>query len=157
MSLSEWWIDGAIATDSAGNLYATWDTQSGSSDVGWLSFSTDHGRHWSNLVRVTPDVDNAAHIVEVAGGRAGDRVRRLAHQRIAEGVLRVPARVLHHRRLADVADPRFGQPLRCAAGLAGIPSASRRCLAPECVLTWGSGVAISGQPKSEIFAATVHF
>lgn len=35
---------------------------------GWLSFSTDHGKHWSRLLRVTPDRDKAAHIREVAGG-----------------------------------------------------------------------------------------
>ena len=27
MSLSEWWIDGDIATDAGGNLYAVWDNQ----------------------------------------------------------------------------------------------------------------------------------
>ena len=27
LSLPEWWIDGDISTDTAGNLYATWDTQ----------------------------------------------------------------------------------------------------------------------------------
>ncbi len=70
MSLAEWWIDGAIGSDSAGNLYTTWDTQ-GTSDVGWLSFSTDHGKHWSHLVRVTPPAGDALHIMEVAGGSAG--------------------------------------------------------------------------------------
>ena len=29
MSLDEWWIDGTLAVDSAGNLYASWDTQAG--------------------------------------------------------------------------------------------------------------------------------
>jgi hypothetical protein len=29
--------------------------------------------------------------------------------------------------------------------------------AADVVLTWGGGVAISGQPKSEIVTATVHF
>ena len=75
MSLSEWWIDGAIGSDSAGNLYITWDSQgrskAGKVDTGWLSYSTDHGRTWSSLIRVTPDVDNATHIVQVAGGRPG--------------------------------------------------------------------------------------
>jgi hypothetical protein len=71
MSLSEWWIDGAISIDKAGNLYATWDTQNGGQDIGWLSYSTDHGRTWSPLVRVTPGTNDAVHIVEVAGGRPG--------------------------------------------------------------------------------------
>jgi hypothetical protein len=70
MSLAEWWIDGAIGSDTAGNLYVTWDTQ-GVADVGWLSYSTDHGRTWSLPIRVTPDNDNATHIVEAAGGPPG--------------------------------------------------------------------------------------
>lgn len=71
MNDSEWWIDGAISADVDGNLYVTWDTQSGGGDVGWLSFSTDHGEQWSRPQRVTPDTAGATHIVEVAGGQAG--------------------------------------------------------------------------------------
>jgi hypothetical protein len=71
LSLSEWWIDGDIGTDAAGNLYATWDTQTPQGDIGWLTFSRDGGRRWSPPVRVTPDRDNAPHIVQVAGGRPG--------------------------------------------------------------------------------------
>src|SRR5262249_22325775 len=29
LSLRTWWIDGSLSADSAGNLYATWDSQSG--------------------------------------------------------------------------------------------------------------------------------
>jgi hypothetical protein len=71
MDNSEWWIDGSISADSAGNLYVTWDTQSGGDDIGWLSYSTDHGQSWSRLQRATPDSDSATHIVQVAGGHAG--------------------------------------------------------------------------------------
>ncbi len=76
MSLSEWWIDGDITIDGAGNLYATWDTQGtnpdGSpNDTGWLSFSTDHGRHWSAPVQAPADRLNVPHIMEVTGGGAG--------------------------------------------------------------------------------------
>ena len=71
MNKAEWWIDGDISADAAGNLYVTWDTQSGGHDIGWLSYSTDGGRRWSSLLRVTPDTDNATHIVQVAGGRQG--------------------------------------------------------------------------------------
>ena len=71
MNKSEWWIDGDISADAAGNLYVTWDTQSGGHDIGWLAYSTDHGRHWSALHRVTPDTDNATHIVQVVGGSRG--------------------------------------------------------------------------------------
>ena len=71
MNKSEWWIDGDISADSAGNLYVTWDTQVGGHDIGWLAYSTDHGKHWSALRRVTPDTDNATHIVQVVGGSRG--------------------------------------------------------------------------------------
>jgi len=71
LSLSEWWIDGDISTDAAGNLYVTWDTQAAAGDVGWLTYSADGGRTWSAPLRVTPDTDNAPHIVESAGGPAG--------------------------------------------------------------------------------------
>lgn len=71
LSLTEWWIDGDISRDSAGNLYVTWDTQTTGGDIGWLSYSTDGGRAWSQPVRVTPDTGNAPHIVQSAGGRPG--------------------------------------------------------------------------------------
>jgi hypothetical protein len=71
LSLPAWWIDGDISTDSAGNLYVTWDTQTGAGDIGWLTYSEDGGRTWSVPLRVTPDTDNAPHIVESAGGRPG--------------------------------------------------------------------------------------
>jgi hypothetical protein len=71
LTLPAWWIDGDISADAAGNLYATWDTQTPAGDIGWLSYSRDGGRTWSAPLRVTPDHDQAPHIVESAGGRAG--------------------------------------------------------------------------------------
>ncbi len=76
MSLSEWWIDGGIGIDAAGNLYATWDTQGtnpdgSANDTGWLSFSTSHGARWSAPVQAPPDRLNVPHIMEVAGGGSG--------------------------------------------------------------------------------------
>lgn len=71
VALSEWWIDGDLSRDSAGNLYATWDTQSASGDIGWLSYSTDQGATWASPVQVTPAGTHAVHIVEVAGGSPG--------------------------------------------------------------------------------------
>ena len=76
MSPAEWWVDGDVAIDSAGNLYATWDTQNttasgGSTDASWLAYSTDRGRRWSAPIRASPDWTAAPHITEVAGGRPG--------------------------------------------------------------------------------------
>jgi hypothetical protein len=71
LSLPAWWIDGDLSADAAGNLYATWDTQTAAGDVGWLTWSRDGGRTWATPLRVTPDHDQAPHIVESAGGRPG--------------------------------------------------------------------------------------
>ena len=71
LSLAEWWIDGNIASDAAGNLYVTWDTQTAKGDIGWLTYSRDGGRTWSPPVRVTPDNTKAPHILAAAGGSAG--------------------------------------------------------------------------------------
>jgi hypothetical protein len=76
MSLSEWWIDGDIGIDVAGDLYATWDTQGtnpdgSANDIGWLSYSTDHGARWSTPIQAPPDRLNVPHIMEVTGGGSG--------------------------------------------------------------------------------------
>ena len=71
MSLSEWWIDGAIGRDAAGKLYAAWDTQGATTDIGWISSSTDGGQHWSPAIQATPDQLQVPHIMEVAGGPSG--------------------------------------------------------------------------------------
>jgi hypothetical protein len=65
-----WWIDGSLATDSAGNLYAAWDTQNGGTDIGWLSYSTSDGQSWSQPLRVTTGNAGAANIIQVLGGAA---------------------------------------------------------------------------------------
>jgi hypothetical protein len=71
VAVANWWINGSIAIDAGGTLYATWDTQTSGADVGWLSYSTDNGATWSAPTRVSQDNTNAAHIMEVTGGPAG--------------------------------------------------------------------------------------
>lgn len=71
IALPTWWIDGDLAIDAGGTLYATWDTQTSSTDIGYLSWSADGGATWSTPVRVTPDTDTAMHLVQVTGGPAG--------------------------------------------------------------------------------------
>ncbi len=69
MNTTEWWIDGSIGRDSAGDLYATWDTQSGGHDIAWLTYSADHGRSWSRLIRVSRHTFPAMRLVQVLGGQ----------------------------------------------------------------------------------------
>ena len=154
MSMAEWWIDGAIGRDSAGNLYVTWDTQGVGRDVGWLSYSADHGRTWSAPVRVTPDNDNATHIVQVAGGPAGiayvgwlaDNSPRgyaqyLRTFSIARGWLSGPRRISRQYGNAAIwPGDTFGISTWAGNGL-------------SLVLSWGG--AVGGSANSEIFAAPV--
>ncbi len=71
VALPTWWIDGDIAIATDGTLYVTFDGQTPTSDIGFLRYSTDGGRSWSPLIRVTPDHDAAAHIVQVVPGPSG--------------------------------------------------------------------------------------
>ena len=167
MSLAEWWIDGNIARDSAGNLYATWDTQGTnpdgtSNDIGWLSFSTDHGQSWSTPSQASADVLNVPHITEVAAGGPGiayvgwlsdsapqGYAQYIRPYSIAKGWLSDPIRVSRQ----------YGDAAVWPGDTFGISTLSPNSLA----LTWGSAVPLPNQPppnrlpKSDIYAAQVTF
>jgi hypothetical protein len=154
MSRSEWWIDGAFSEDSAGNFYATWDTQ-GSEDVGWLSFSTDRGKQWSALVRVTGSDGNAVHIMEVAGGGSG--VAYVSWLTDASGAYKQFVRPYSITKgwltPTILVSTRSGDVSVWPGDTTGISTLS----ASKVVLSWGSGVQINNQPKAQIFAAVVDF
>ncbi len=71
VQLQVWWIEGTMAIGRDGTLYAAWDVQTDQGDIGFVRYSSDHGATWSSMIRVTPDVDTAAHIMQVAPGEAG--------------------------------------------------------------------------------------
>ena len=154
MSLAEWWIDGDIGIDTAGSLYAVWDTQGATNDIGWLSYSTNHGATWSDPVQVPPDQLNVPHVMEVAGGGPGiayvsffsaanpsgyaDYLRTFS---ITRGFLGGPLQV----------SPEFGDTSLWPGDTFGISTLSPTDL----VLSWGSATASTGDTP-EIFAAPVH-
>jgi hypothetical protein len=158
MSLSEWWIDGAIGRDAGGNLYATWDTQGTNSDgslndIGWLSVSTDRGQRWSAPIQAPADQLNVPHIMEVAGGAAGiayvgwlsnsnplGYAQFLRTYSIGHGWLSAPVQVSNQ----------FGDSSVWPGDTFGISTLS----ASQLVLSWGSAVASTGK-KSDIYATTV--
>lgn len=158
MSLSEWWIDGDIALDGSGDLYATWDTQGSNpdgsaNDIGWLSYSSDHGRHWSAPTQVPPDTLNAPHIVEVTAGPPGvayvgwlsdsdpqGYAQYLRTFSITRGWLSPPLRV----------SAQFGDPSVWPGDTFGIATLS----SGQIVLSWGGATSQSGK-KSDIYAAPV--
>lgn len=153
MSLAEWWIDGAIGRDTAGNLYLTWDTQGARTDTGWLSYSADHGRHWSAPVRVTPDTGNAVHITQVLGGTAGIAYVGTLTDSSPHGYgqyLRVFS--LRHGWLTgpEPVSRQYGDASVWPGDTFGISAGPGR---KKLVLSWGGGVG--GSKDSEIFAAPV--
>jgi hypothetical protein len=157
IALPVWWIDGDLSRDSAGDLYATWDTQTPQGDIGWLSYSADGGRTWSHPVRVTPDSDNAVHIVQVAGGRRG--IAYVGWQTNA------PARgYATYVRPFSMARGWLGPAIKVSSqygnsriwpgdtfGISVLPGGPGVRLA----MSWGSATGIS--PDSEIYSAVVTF
>lgn len=74
----------------------------GPGDIGWISYSTDHGGTWSAPLRVTSDHDNAMHNLEVAG--AGPGVADVALCRSKIGFRLERALALDLRRPQDYFD-----------------------------------------------------
>jgi hypothetical protein len=152
-SLAEWWIDGDIGIDAAGNLYAVWDTQGSTADIGWLSYSIDHGATWSAPVQAPLDQVNGPHVMEVAGGGSGTAYVSIFSNADPRGY----AEYLRTFSITRgwVTDPvqisqEFGDTSIWPGDTFGIST-----LAPgKVVLSWGSATA-STKKKSEIFAAPV--
>jgi hypothetical protein len=150
---TEWWIDGALGIDAAGDLYATWDTQGRSGDVGWLAYSTDHGTSWSHPIRVWADATNAANIVEVAGGPPGVAyVAWFADRRPRGYAVYLRPFSIAHRWLAPARriSRQFGLTRVWPGDTFGISTLSPT----DVVLSWGSATLIT-HGHSEIFAAPV--
>ena len=150
------WIDASLGIDSAGTLYATWDTQQPGGDIGWLSYSIDHGRTWSQARRVTSGHSTAEHIMAVTGWRAGtayigwlsDSSRRgfAAYLRafsIRRGWLSGPIRAS-----ASFGDSRVWPGDTIGISVLGGPHARN----PRVMLSWGSAPRIR---TSQIWAAAV--
>jgi hypothetical protein len=150
-----YWIDTALGIDAAGTLYATWDTQHPGGDIGWLSYSTDHGRTWSAARRVTPDHGNAGHLMAVAGGQPGiaylgwlsHRPRRgfaqyLRAFSVHRGWLSAPVRVSR----------KVGNPSIWPGDTIGISVLPRGHGHPRIMVSWGSAV---GGRISQIWAASL--
>jgi BNR/Asp-box repeat len=164
MSLAEWWIDGALAVDARGTLYASWDSQDsvGNKDTGWLSYSTDHGQTWSPLIQVT-DTVNVAHIMEVTAGPAGTvYVSWLSTASPTTNAL--TAGYSQYLRPYAIGTGWLTPPIQVSGSIYGDPNTwpgdttgLSTLASNQVVLSWGSGVITNNQPKSEIFSAVVTF
>jgi hypothetical protein len=150
------WIDVDLSIDAAGDLYATWDTQSPGGDIGWLSYSTDHGRRWSPARRVTPDHDKAEHIMAVASGPPGVVYAGWLADNSAKGFAQyLRAFSIHTGWLTGPiqVSRQFGNRHIWPGDTLGISLLPTGGHGPQRIqLSWGS--AVSG-PDSQIFAAAV--
>jgi hypothetical protein len=162
MAINEWWNDLSIATDSSGDLYASWDTQgkieSQKTDIGWVSFSNDGGKEWSAPVQATPDQKDVPHIMEVAGARSGEAYVAWLSSSDPRGY------ALYLRTFSVGADDgaggwlsdavrisrKFGNPNDFPGDTFGIATFSLKAL----VISWGSAIPGSAG-NSSVFAAPV--
>lgn len=147
-ALTDWWIDGDLAVDPAGNLYASWDTQRGRRDTAWLAWSTDGGASWSPPLLVTSS--RAENLVEVAA--EGPRDLYVAWQTPVAG----KGYATFLRRLS-AGRGWTSRPLRISAGYgkAGLWPGDTFGISVErgrAYLSWGS--ATGGSKTSEIHAAS---
>jgi hypothetical protein len=148
IGLKDWWIDGSLDADPAGTLYATWDTQRGSRDTAWLSWSKNGGKRWSSPLRVTSS--RSGHLSEVAAAGRGDVY--VGWQTIVRGhgygtFLRRYSLGKGWTGPAVRISPAFGKPSVWPGDTFGLSTKNGSAL-----LSWGS--AIGGRQTSDIYFAT---
>jgi BNR repeat protein len=147
IGLQDWWIDGSLALDPAGILYATWDTQQGSRDTAWLAWSRDGGKHWSSPLRAASS--RSGHLTEVAA--AGRRNVYVGWQTIVRGkgygtfLRRFSLGQGWTGRAARIS-PAFGNASVWPGDTFGLSTRNGSAF-----LSWGS--AIHGRPASDIYFA----
>jgi hypothetical protein len=153
IALPVWWIDGNLSIDAGGTLYAAWDTQTAAGDIGWLTWSVNHGRTWAAPVRVTPGRSHAMHLVQVTGGARGIAYVGWQTSASARGYATYlrPFSVTKGWLAKTVrVSPRFGNPTAWPGdtiGLATLPGSR------HLPVSWGSAAGTSR--TSEIWATVV--
>lgn len=157
IALPVWWIDGSLAVDPAGNLYAAWDTQRKHRDTAWLAWSTDRGRRWSKPLRVASSTGVGSakneNLVEVAA--AGRRQVYVAWQTTAGGWYSTYVRQLSIGRgwtsRAVRASTVSGDPGAWPGDTIGISAEP----GGTAVVSWGEASPLTPRGMPEIYAASV--
>jgi photosystem II stability/assembly factor-like uncharacterized protein len=149
IGLKEWWIDGSLAVDRAGVLYAAWDTQGNGRDTAWLAWSTNVGKRWSRPLRVASS--RTEHLIQVAG--AGRRNVYVGWQTIVRGkgyatFLRRYALGKGWSGRAKRTSPAYGNPRIWPGDTFGLSARNG-----SAIVSWGS--AVKGRPASEIYSSVV--
>ena len=157
IALPTWWIDGSLAVDSAGTLYAVWDTQSNSNDIGWLARSTDDGQTWSAPIQVTSGAGE--NLLDVTAAGPGDVYVAWQTPNTPDGYatyLRRFSNATGWTTPATKISHAYGDPSIWAGdtfGLSTVQGPRGDGIGPAAVLSWGS--AIHGNTVSEIYSSVV--
>jgi hypothetical protein len=158
VSLSTWWIDGALSVDAAGNLYATWDTQHSSTDTGWLSISTDGGSTWTKPVAVAASTsEELTESAAVGKGLVDVAWQTLGPKGYASFIR--PYSVAKKAWLTSAAlrvSTQYGLPSVWPGdtfGLQALPNGTATKYGKPVFVSWGSDVSTSSQ--SQIFGSVI--
>ncbi len=149
-----WWIDGDIAQDNSGTLYATYDSVNATEDTAWVALSRDGGASWSPSIRVNPDVNSAAHnLVDSVGGENGTvyiawMSNASGSQRAFEAALGGNGSTWGPVTLLSALDGIAGYWIGDTMGLSYLGGGS-------VAVSWTYGVDQAGFVASQIFAAVV--
>jgi hypothetical protein len=151
MGLKVWWIDGSLAVDPAGILYAAWDTQQGSRDTAWLAWSTNGGTRWSPPLQVASS--RSGHLIQVA--TAGRRNVYLAWQTIVPGkgyatFARRYALGKGWTSRAVRVSPAYGNPDIWPGDTFGLSTKKGAA-----ILSWGSAINSRSSIASDIYSRSV--
>jgi hypothetical protein len=148
IGIKGWWINGSLAVDSAGTLYAGWDTQRRGRDTAWLAWSTNHGANWSSPRRAASS--RSEHLTQVAAAGPGNVYvgwqTPVAHKGYATFLRRYS---LGHGWTgpAKKISPHYGSPGVWPGDTFGLSTRTGTAL-----VSWGS--AIAPQRTSNIWFAT---
>ncbi|MHB1907689.1 MAG: sialidase family protein [Nitrososphaerales archaeon] len=154
VSQTAWWIDGSIARDESGNLYATFDTPNTTSDNAWISISSNGGQSWSNPVELYHSPDSSANIIaEVTSDQASSAyVTWMSNSSLG---LQAMFQVFSNNGSA------ISPPIVVSKrGFNGIWGGDTSGIAPlndsGVALSYGLGVDYNGNNVSEIFSACLY-
>jgi hypothetical protein len=148
IGLKTWWIDGSLAFDRTGTIYAAWDTQRAGRDTAWLSWSTNGGKRWTAPLQVASS--RTEHLTQVAAAGSGSVY--VAWQTIvgrkgyATFIRRYTLGKGWTSRALNVS-PAYGKPKVWPGDTFGLSAKG-----DSAILSWGS--AIKERAGSEIYSTT---
>lgn len=150
-----WWIDGDLARDSSGTLYATFDSQNATADTAFVAVSRDDGGSWSAPIRLNPDHNSAVHaLVSVAGGANGTAYLSWLANNSTLGWSVFAATLFNNGSLLSaptLVSSQFGIPGEWIGDTMGIADLGNGRVA----VSWSYGVPVGNASSSQVFAAVL--